>query len=317
MATVGEQLTAPESGWKRYDDRNTNITYIGTAWATDSVSGEYDTTATYIPQGTSVAIINASSVRFNFTGTSVRFIHSKYSQHSKTISYKIDGQLVGTADLYNSTMIRQILALEKTGLVNKEHFVEIYSGDGIRFDFDAIDIDETGELKPYAPIVAPINLTATAGDSQVTLSWAAVDGATSYIVKRSTTSGGTYETIASGVTDTSYVDTSVTNGTTYYYVVVAVNADGESNNSNEASATPVDSSKVLLVITMSEEVQKEYELSKIELDAFIDWYNTRAEGTGLVYYIFSKDFNLGPFDSRKDYIVFDKIENFEVMEFTK
>jgi fibronectin type 3 domain-containing protein len=85
---------------------------------------------------------------------------------------------------------------------------------------------------------APTGLTATAGNAQVSLSWAASSGATSYNVKRSTTNGGPYTTVASGVTTTSVIDASLTNGTTYYYVVTAVNAIGESGNSNQASATP-------------------------------------------------------------------------------
>jgi hypothetical protein len=57
--------------------------------------------------------------------------------------------------------------------------------------------------------------TATAGDSQVILAWTAVTGATGYNVKRATIAGGPYTTIASNVSSTSYVDTAVTNGTTY------------------------------------------------------------------------------------------------------
>jgi hypothetical protein len=75
--------------------------------------------------------------------------------------------------------------------------------------------------------------------------------------------------------------------------------------------------RALLVITMSDEIQKEYDLSMDEINAFITWYDTRATGTGLPHYIFNKDFNLGPFQSREDYLVFDKIQNFEVMEYTK
>ena len=70
------------------------------------------------------------------------------------------------------------------------------------------------------------------------LSWNASSGATSYNVKRSTTSGGPYTTIATGVTSTSFTNTGLTNGTTYFFVVSAVNASGESGNSNQASATP-------------------------------------------------------------------------------
>jgi fibronectin type 3 domain-containing protein len=94
--------------------------------------------------------------------------------------------------------------------------------------------------KPTAPESAPAvptGLQATAGHSQVSLSWNASSGATNYNVKRSTASGGPYTTISSAST-TSYTDSSVTNGTTYYYVTSAVNSVGESANSSEASGTP-------------------------------------------------------------------------------
>jgi fibronectin type 3 domain-containing protein len=92
---------------------------------------------------------------------------------------------------------------------------------------------------PAPPPPAPTNLTATAGNAQVSLSWTASTGAASYNVKRGTASGGPYTTIHSPTT-TSYTDTSVTNGTAYYYVVTAVNAAGEeSSNSNQVTATPV------------------------------------------------------------------------------
>src|SRR5262245_27623289 len=52
------------------------------------------------------------------------------------------------------------------------------------------------------PPLAPAGLSATPGNGQVTLSWNASSGATSYNVKRATTNGGPYTTIASGVTST-------------------------------------------------------------------------------------------------------------------
>ena len=84
---------------------------------------------------------------------------------------------------------------------------------------------------------APANLKALEGESQVTLTWNAVPGATSYKVFRSYLSGGGYQEIAE-VTGTSYIDTDVENGRTYYYVVRAVKDGLDSANSNEVSAIP-------------------------------------------------------------------------------
>ena len=94
----------------------------------------------------------------------------------------------------------------------------------------------SGDVKVTVP-VAPSGLSATPGNAQVTLSWASSSGAASYHVKRSTTSGGPYIQVAAP-TATSYVDSSLTNGTKYFYVISALNSAGESANSPEASATP-------------------------------------------------------------------------------
>jgi fibronectin type 3 domain-containing protein len=93
---------------------------------------------------------------------------------------------------------------------------------------------------PIAPVTippVPSGLTATAGNAQVSLTWSASNGATSYHVKRATVSGGPYTQI-SAPTSANFTDTGLTNGTKYFYVVSAVNSAGESANSGEASATP-------------------------------------------------------------------------------
>jgi endoglucanase len=96
--------------------------------------------------------------------------------------------------------------------------------------------------EPGAPVVpaTPTGLTATAGDTKVTLAWTASSGAASYNVFRATTAGGEGTTpYQSGITATTYADTSVVNGTNYYYKVSAVNTVGTSAQSAEVSATPV------------------------------------------------------------------------------
>jgi fibronectin type 3 domain-containing protein len=107
---------------------------------------------------------------------------------------------------------------------------------------------------PAAPPPAPTGLKATAGNAQVSLTWTASAGATSYHAKRSTTSGGPYTQVAVPAT-ASDTDTGLSNGTTYYYVVSALNAAGESANSAEVSATPAIAA-VNITITINPTVTK-------------------------------------------------------------
>jgi autotransporter-associated beta strand protein len=89
-----------------------------------------------------------------------------------------------------------------------------------------------------SPPTPPTGLSATAGDGAVRLNWNSSFGATSYDIKRGSASGGPYTVLSTGGTATSQTDTTVIDGTTYYYVVSALNSAGESVNSNEVSATP-------------------------------------------------------------------------------
>lgn len=87
------------------------------------------------------------------------------------------------------------------------------------------------------PPAAPTNLSAVVGSSQVKLNWFESLLASSYTVSRSIFSGGPYAVIGT-TTTTSFADTNLVNGTTYYYVVSAANTFGVGTNSNEATATP-------------------------------------------------------------------------------
>ncbi|HTL16718.1 MAG TPA: fibronectin type III domain-containing protein [Patescibacteria group bacterium] len=93
-------------------------------------------------------------------------------------------------------------------------------------------------LAPATVPAAPTGLTAIGKAGEIDLQWNASTGSKTYSVGRTTTSGGPYTVIASGLTSTSYQDksTSLVPGTRYYYVVVGVNPAGTSPNSAPASA---------------------------------------------------------------------------------
>ena len=95
----------------------------------------------------------------------------------------------------------------------------------------------------------PTNLSASAvSTAAINLAWSASALASSYQVLRSTTSGGPYSPVASPVL-TNYQDSGLASGTTYYYVVKAINSGGSSNASGEASATTAPAAPTGLVAT--------------------------------------------------------------------
>jgi len=98
------------------------------------------------------------------------------------------------------------------------------------YDLVWIQFLTAAPAKPAAP-------AAVASAVDVNLSWPVALGATTYAVKRSLASGGPFANLATGLLATNYTDAAVTNGVTYYYVVSASNAIGQSPNSDSASAT--------------------------------------------------------------------------------
>jgi cell division septation protein DedD len=109
-------------------------------------------------------------------------------------------------------------------------------------------LDYTNEDLKYAKLMPtiptpPRNLQATPGNKYVDLSWSAPsDEGGSLITEckiyRGTNSGGESYLASVSASATSYKDTTVTNGQTYYYHVTAGNVAGESSPSDEVSAKP-------------------------------------------------------------------------------
>jgi fibronectin type 3 domain-containing protein len=103
-------------------------------------------------------------------------------------------------------------------------------------------VRSTTPIGPYSPVqsaltqpVSPANLAATAGTKSISLSWGSVAGETGYQVLRGPTKGS--EAVLTSVTSTTYVDSGLTDGATYYYEVTALNASGSSSPSNEVFTT--------------------------------------------------------------------------------
>jgi len=166
--------------------------------------------------------------------------HVAVTLNGSTGTLYVDGVQVGQ----NTAMTLKPSSLGSTTLnrIGRSQYNDPYLMgriDEFRIYGRALSAAEVASLMNTSPaglVSAPASLTATAGTAQVALSWSAVSGATSYDVMRTTTSGGLYTAVATGLTTTTYTNTGLTTGTTYYYVIVARTATSESMNSPVASA---------------------------------------------------------------------------------
>ena len=90
MAIVGQQLTAPEEGWSRYDDTDGRFQYLG-LWTTTTTTSQYKST------GHNASSASSCTVEFSFYGTKLRIIGAHDTMRSNAISVSIDGNSAGVS----------------------------------------------------------------------------------------------------------------------------------------------------------------------------------------------------------------------------
>ena len=135
--------------------------------------------------------------------------------------------------VHNHYANRLGIATPYTALQVAQMYPEGDGGNGDQLGFGTL----TFTRDPLAAQGKPSGLTARVRGTQVVLSWWGCPDAQSYSVKRASTAGGPYATIAPDITDTlTFTDSSVVAGEVWYYVIVAVTASGESAASNEERA---------------------------------------------------------------------------------
>jgi hypothetical protein len=160
MATIGQQLTVPETGWRRYDDNDSKINYIGT-WA---VSG---TNSAFYGNTNKYSSTKGDKIKFVTYTSRLRIIGAVNSNRLNENHMEVfaDGVSIATINTYGTTLQGQILQLDyifSDGL--KNHHIEIVNiaSDGRYATLDAIDIDDIGYLMPYTPL----NIKTSLADMQ-------------------------------------------------------------------------------------------------------------------------------------------------------
>ncbi|MBW8782512.1 MAG: alginate lyase family protein [Verrucomicrobia bacterium] len=146
--------------------------------------------------------------------------------------------------LYNHYAVLQGAKAPYTSALAK--LVRPEGGGGDHFGYGTLTFTLDAVASPYPPLpkpATPTGLTAVPGIGRVYLKWQvpAAHDVNGYTVRRATSAGGPFAEIASwsNNTRTEYTDTTVENGTSYYYDVTALNQAGASAASSKAGATPV------------------------------------------------------------------------------
>ena len=125
-----------------------------------------------------------------------------------------------------------------SGLINGDgyYYIIVADNNGVA---GRSSIEVSGSPQVPSPSV-PQNVSASAGDANITIVWNPVSGATGYNLYFSTTPEVTIDgtTKVDGVTSNSATETGLTNGTSYFFAISAFNAGGESPLSTEVNATP-------------------------------------------------------------------------------
>jgi regulation of enolase protein 1 (concanavalin A-like superfamily) len=152
--------------------------------------------------------------------------------------------------LYNHYVVKKGLRAPNIQAMAQITRPEHGSADHFGYGTLTFTLKASSSRYPPSPVPsAPTGVTATAGTSRIILNWKVPNASIvqGYTIKRATAPGGPYTTIATWSDNTypQYTDKSVTNGTTYYYVVAANNQSGTSAQSVEVSATPMVTSSTL------------------------------------------------------------------------
>lgn len=302
--TIGESVMEPEAGWRRYDDSDENI--IAEYGTRETNSLAYNKTVTYLKKVD-------DQIKFKFSGTKLRvLIKFSGSAHSTINEITIDGQTETFSSVKNITLY-SALGYEKLDLPNQIHTVTITLKQDKLFYFDAIDID--GELLPYDnenpnPVVSPSSISLN--KNTLDLLVGQTDSLIATVLPADATNKNVIWTssdnsIAS--VDTNGVVTGVKVGTA---VITATTVDGGLTATCVVNVSEVSIGRAVLVVTMSNNSIKEYDLSMTEVDKFITWFNSNSSPS----YAITKNYNVKPYTKKTEYLAHDKISSFEVNEYT-
>ncbi|MFC7560532.1 hypothetical protein ACFQY3_18730 [Paenibacillus farraposensis] len=346
-SSVGDTLDKAEAGWTRYNYNDANITYLGGKWFKDT-SGPGTWNSPWERYGT--------SLKFNFTGTKLRLISTTWWSGSNSIDVFIDGVKVDNFSLEDKNKANNIkvskIMYEKLGLAQGEHSVEFVNNTNSYIFIYSIDTD--GQLKPFNLIKSGSQPgteqpgtqqpgtqqpgtqqpgTQQPGTQQPGTQQPGTEQPGTQqpgtqqpgtqqpgTQQPGTQQPGTQQpgTQQPGTQQpgTQQPGTQQPGTQQPGTQQPGTQQPGTQQPGTEQPAEPT-GDRAILTVTMDNGFDKEFDLSKKELNAFIAWYDAKDAGRGPSFFAIDKhNNNKGPFSNRKDYVIFNKILTFEVSEYS-
>ncbi|MHB0968145.1 MAG: fibronectin type III domain-containing protein, partial [Bellilinea sp.] len=235
----------PQAGAGKHEENNPGIVYTG-SWSTSgwdsSNSGNYNKYTDTVGNSAFLSF-EGRGVRWvgwtNTNGGQVEVTVKKHDQAGEVVEV-IETK---TVDLWSSSAVAQVELYLVMGLARGHYSIEIKNtstGSSKRVWLDYLEVLDSDDVTPPA---VPAVLTTVPGNRVVELQWSRVADADlyGYMVYRSLTSGGPFEQLNPRTVTgkTTWVDSTVDNGTNYYYQVTAVDQVGnESAGSAVVRALP-------------------------------------------------------------------------------
>lgn len=138
MATIGDSLTSPETGWQRIEETDSHIETVG-SWSVDT-STSYSGGRCYYSTSPGRKIKICAKTK------NIRILGACHSSYSTTGQIIVDGTTYNAYYNTSGNANGNILIFELLNLTDTKHIIEVVSNDSAIFVFDAIDIDETGKI---------------------------------------------------------------------------------------------------------------------------------------------------------------------------
>jgi len=185
-----------------------------------------------VPTASGTPVVNASPTSHNMTCQLVYRATDGTAVYSQPVS-------AGTCSLRLDKAPKNNVVIAV--ITNTDYTYEGESSRRTKFDYrltlgPGVTGTASTSTRWYTTIAQPA-LKVLPGNGENSLFWGTIPGATSYTIKRSTTIGGPYTNIVTQAA-TTYKNTGLANGTTYYYIATATGTAGTSVNSEEVTGTP-------------------------------------------------------------------------------